>query len=87
MPKAGDIWNVHDNSRHHKVHQGSDLFEDWKADAYVRALFHRRRGTGAADAERDIRGTALKFYTEDGRMGHCRKQYSGLFLSRSSKLL
>jgi hypothetical protein len=34
---------------------------------------------GAADAKRDIRRFALKFYTEDGKLGHRRKQYSGLF--------
>jgi len=42
---------------------------------------------GAADAERDIRGTALKFYTEDGKLGHRGKQYSSLFLSRSFAFL
>src|SRR3979490_39743 len=41
----GGAWNFHDDSRHHKVHQGSDFFEDWKADTYVRALFDRRWGT------------------------------------------
>jgi hypothetical protein len=36
---------------------------------------------GAADAERDIRGFALKFYTEEG---NCRgKQHAGVFLPRS----
>src|ERR1700736_5849545 len=36
MPKAGGAWNFHNDSRHHEVHQGSDFFEDWKEDAYVR---------------------------------------------------
>ena len=41
----GRAWNFYDDSRHHQVHQGGDLFEDWKADADVRALFNRRWGT------------------------------------------
>ena len=37
-----------------------------KADPDAGALLHRRRREGAADAERDVRGFALKFYTEEG---------------------
>ena len=66
-PKA---WGAHgtfnDHSRHYKVHQSGKPFflENWQADAYVRPFFDRRRGIrGAADAERDIRGTALKYST------------------------
>jgi len=42
---------------------------------------------GAADAERDIRGTALKFYTEDGNWDIVGNKYSSLLLPRSSTLL
>ena len=35
-------------------------------DGNVPALLDRRRRAGAADAERDVRGFALKFYTEEG---------------------
>ncbi len=41
---------------------------------------------GAADAERDIRGTALKFYTEEGNLGHRRQQHAGVLLSRPAPL-
>jgi catalase len=30
------------------------------------AFFDRRRRAGAADAERDVRGFAMKFYTDEG---------------------
>jgi len=36
---------------------------------------------GGADAERDIRGTALKFYTKRRVTGTCRQQHAGVFLS------
>ena len=58
----GTFTTTHDITKYTKAR----ILEYWKADAYVRAFFDRRRGTRAADAERDIRGTALKFYTEDG---------------------
>ena len=37
---------------------------------------------GAADAERDVRGFALKFYTAGGQLGLGRQQHAGLFRSR-----
>jgi catalase len=40
---------------------------------------------GAADAERDIRGFAVKLYTEEGNWDS-RKQYHGVSFSRSSAL-
>src|SRR5205823_38721 len=42
---------------------------------------------GAADAERDIRGTALKFYTEGRQLGHCRQQHAGILPPRPAALL
>jgi catalase len=65
-PRLGGAWNFHDDSRHHEIHQGRDFLEDWQADTDVRAFSSVAGERGAADAERDIRGFALKFYTEDG---------------------
>ena len=42
---------------------------------------------GAADAERDIRGTALKFYTEEGNWEHRRQQHASVHLPRPAALL
>ena len=39
---------------------------------------------GAADAERDIRGFAIKFYTEEGNWDLRGKQYSCILLARSA---
>lgn len=33
---------------------------------------------GAADAERDVRGFAIKFYTKEGKPGFSRKQYPNI---------
>ena len=37
---------------------------------------------GAADAERDVRGFALKFYTEDGNWDLGRQQHAGILRPR-----
>ena len=42
------------------------LFSVPENDPDVSALLHRRRRKGSADTERDPRGFALKFYTEEG---------------------
>jgi len=70
-----------------QVHQGSDFFRRLESDAYVPRFSTVAGERGAADAERDIRGFALKFYTEEGNWDIVRKQYSSLFLPRSSPLL
>ena len=41
---------------------------------------------GAADAERDVRGFALKFYTEEGNWDMVGEQYPGLLCSRSTEV-
>jgi hypothetical protein len=38
---------------------------------------------GAADAERDVRGFALKFYSEEGNWDMVGKKYAGLLYPRS----
>lgn len=42
------------------------LFSDRKRDRGFCPFFHSGGERGAADAERDIRGFAIKFYTEEG---------------------
>ena len=41
---------------------------------------------GAADAERDIRGFAVKFYTEEGNWDLVGQQHAGLLLPRSAEV-
>src|SRR2546427_5220531 len=77
---------MHD-SRHHKVHQGGDFFEDWKADAYVRALFDRRWGTRGSRCGARYPRVCSQGLHRGRKLGHRRKQYSSLFLPRSFTLL
>jgi hypothetical protein len=56
----GCPWQVHGDARHHPLHPRKPLRRDRQGDATVAGE------RGAADAERDIRGFAVKFYTEDG---------------------
>ena len=62
----GRIWHAHDHRRHLEIHQGEVLLEAGaKTDMFAR--FSTVAGElGAADAERDVRGFAIKFYTEEG---------------------
>jgi hypothetical protein len=49
----------------------------WNRNA--RAFLHRRGEAGAADAERDIRGFAPKFYTDEGNrdpVGNSTRKYA-----------
>jgi catalase len=41
---------------------------------------------GAADAERDVRGFAIRFYTEERAIGTGRQQYAGLLCPRSDEV-
>ena len=41
---------------------------------------------GAADAERDIRGFALKFYTEEGNWDLVGKQHARFLFARSAEI-
>jgi len=62
----GRVRRLHCNSRHHPFYQGQDLLRGrQKTEMFAR--FSTVAGErGAADAERDIRGFAMKFYTEEG---------------------
>ncbi|MGZ9005109.1 MAG: catalase [Burkholderiales bacterium] len=51
--------------RHFQIRQG-EVSAAGRRDADDRPLLHRAGELGAADAERDVRGFALKFYTEEG---------------------
>jgi catalase len=76
----GGVWNFYNDSRHHKVHQGSDFFEDRKADAYVRALFDCRWGTGGGRCGARYPRVCSEVLHRAGKLGYRRQQYSGLIL-------
>ncbi len=59
--------HLHRDPRHHPLHQGQDLFSEIGKQTPMFVRFSTVAGErGAADAERDIRGFAVKFYTEEG---------------------
>nr|WP_272496283.1 catalase [Nocardioides sp. B-3] len=63
----GCTWHLHGDQGHHSLHQRFHLLRGRQADRDVHARFSTVAGErGAADAERDIRGFALKFYTDEG---------------------
>jgi catalase len=62
----GRLRHLHRDTRQHALYEGEDLLRNRQTDADVRPVLDRCRRARRADAERDIRGTALKFYTEEG---------------------
>jgi catalase len=58
-------WHAHHHRRHLEIHQGQGAAAGARTPTLAR--FSTVAGElGAADAERDVRGFALKFYTEEG---------------------
>ncbi len=63
----GRLRHAHRHRRHLAVHAGPRLSADGARQTPMIARFSTVAGEqGAADAERDVRGFALKFYTEEG---------------------
>ena len=63
---SGAYRHADDHRRHHQIHQGQGVLAvGTKTEMLLR--FSTVAGErGAADAERDVRGFAMKFYTEEG---------------------
>jgi catalase len=76
----GTFTVTHDITKYTKAKIFSEIGKKTQMFARFSTVAGQR---GAADAERDIRGFALKFYTEQGQLGLGGKQYSGLLPSRS----
>lgn len=63
MPKVRRIRYVYQHMTSPKYTRAAIFSEVGVRDGVLRAFLHRSRWTGA-DAERDIRGFAMKFYTK-----------------------
>ena len=63
------------------------FFEDWNADAYVRALFDRRWGTRGSRCGARYPRDCSQVLHRGRQLGHRRKQYASLFFPRSATLL
>ena len=63
----GAFGTLTDHPRHHEIHQGEVSSRQVGKKTDMLARFSTVAGElGAADAERDVRGFALKFYTDEG---------------------
>ena len=64
-----------------RIHVSARVLTDTSAsrrEVFVRFLHGRRIGAGSVDTPRDVRGFAVKLYTEEGKLGSRRQQHPGL---------
>ena len=64
--RLGRVRHVHRHQRYHAIHQGAQSLQVRQEDGVLAPFSTVAGERGAADAERDVRGFALKFYTEEG---------------------
>ena len=61
----GRAWHAHHYGRHFQIYQGGGA-ASWRKTPMLARFLIVAGELGAADAERDVGGFALKFYTEEG---------------------